>query len=85
MKRETNRGIGERRGGLLPQGNSLIKGAMSTGQLLRLQGSGCSKPHGVDFPGGPVVKTLPPNAGGEVPSLFGELRAHMPSGQKTKT
>ena len=40
---------------------------------------------GGDFPGGPVVKTLPPNAGAQVPSLVRELRSHTPRGQKTKT
>ena len=38
-----------------------------------------------DFRGGPVVKTSPSNAGGEVRSLVGEPRSHMPHGQKTKT
>ena len=38
-----------------------------------------------DFPGGPVVGTLPYNAGaaGSIPSQ--ELRSHMTRGQKTKT
>ena len=38
-----------------------------------------------DFPGGPVVKTLPSSVGGVVWSLVGELRSHMPCSQKTKT
>lgn len=33
------------------------------------------------FAGGPVVKTLPPNAGGGVQSLVGELRSHMTHGE----
>lgn len=33
------------------------------------------------FAGGPVVKTLPPNAGGGVQSLVGELRSHMTHGK----
>ena len=33
-----------------------------------------------DFPGGPVVKNPPSNAGKQVPSLVGELRSHMPWG-----
>ena len=39
-----------------------------------------------DFPGGPVVKTSPSSAGGvgSIPGP-GELRSHMPRGQKTKT
>ena len=42
--------------------------------------------HYRDFPGGPVVKTLPSMEGGvQVESLVGELRSHMPGGQKTKT
>ena len=36
-----------------------------------------------DFPGGPVVKTLPLQ-GTQFQSLVGELRAHMPSSQKQK-
>ena len=38
------------------------------------------------LPGGPVVKTSPSNAGsaGLIPD-WGELRSHMPQGQKTKT
>ena len=35
-----------------------------------------------DFPGGPVIKTSPSNAGGAVRFLAGELRSHMPPGQK---
>ena len=31
-----------------------------------------------DFPGGPVVKNLPCNAGDIVQSLVGEFRSHMP-------
>ena len=31
-----------------------------------------------DFPGGPVVKNLPSNAGDGVRSLVGELGSHMP-------
>ena len=31
-----------------------------------------------DFPGGPVVKNLPSNAGKQVQSMVGELRSHMP-------
>ena len=38
-----------------------------------------------DFPGGLVVKTLFSNAGGAGSFLDGELRPHMPCGQKTKT
>ena len=38
-----------------------------------------------DFPGGPVVKTSPSNAGGEGQIPGRELRSHMPQGQKTKT
>ena len=34
-----------------------------------------------DFPGGPVVKTSPTSAGSV--GSFGELRSHMPCGQKT--
>ena len=45
---QVNGGIGEGRG-QLPQGNSLVKGSMSTGQLLRLKGSGYSKPHGTSI------------------------------------
>ena len=30
-----------------------------------------------DFPGSPVIKTLPSNAGVQVRSLVGELRSHM--------
>ena len=37
------------------------------------------------FPGGPVVKTSPSKTGVWVRSLAGELRSHMPAGQKTKT
>ena len=37
-----------------------------------------------DFPGGPVVKTLPSNAGGEGSIPGRELRSHMARGQKTK-
>ena len=37
-----------------------------------------------DFPGSPVVKTLPSNRGGVVWSLVWELRSHMPHGQKIK-
>ena len=37
-----------------------------------------------DFPGGPMVKTLPSNAGVPVQSLVGELRSHMPCNQKPK-
>ena len=38
-----------------------------------------------DFPGdGPVVKTLPFTAGGQVRSLVRELTSHMPHSQKTK-
>ena len=33
------------------------------------------------FTGGPVVKTLPSNAGGGVQSLVGELRSHMTHGE----
>lgn len=37
------------------------------------------------YPRGPVVKALPSNAGGEVRSLLGELRSHMPQcGQNRK-
>ena len=39
----------------------------------------------LDFPGGPVFKTLPSNARVLVWSLVRELRSHMPGGQKTKT
>ena len=38
-----------------------------------------------DFPGGPVVKTSPSNARMQVWSLTGEIRSHMPQGQKPKT
>ena len=38
-----------------------------------------------DFPGDPVVKTSPSNAGGEGSIPGRELRSHMPQGQKTKT
>ena len=39
-----------------------------------------------DFPGGPVVKTLPSHCTGcEFDPWFGELRSHMPHSQKTKT
>ena len=31
-----------------------------------------------DFPGGPVVETLPAEAGDRVASLIGELRSYMP-------
>ena len=37
-----------------------------------------------DFPGGPVVKTWPSNAGARVQSLVGELRSHMPHDQRAK-
>ena len=37
-----------------------------------------------DFPGGPVVKTLPSNAEVQVPFLVRELRPHMPGRQKYK-
>ena len=37
-----------------------------------------------NFPGGPVVKISPFTAGVQVQSLVGELRSHMPRGQKTK-
>ena len=33
-----------------------------------------------DFPGGPVVKNLPANAGDVGQFLVGELRPHMPGG-----
>jgi len=36
-----------------------------------------SKVYSGVFLGGPVVKDLPSNAGDTVPSLVGELRAHM--------
>ena len=35
-----------------------------------------------DFPGGPVVKTLPSNAGGAGSVPGRELRSHIPRGQK---
>ena len=38
-----------------------------------------------DFPGDPVVKTSPSNAGGEGSIPGRELRSHMSQGQKTKT
>ena len=38
-----------------------------------------------DFPGGPVVKTSPSNAGVWVQSLVGELRSHMTWSQNNKT
>ena len=38
-----------------------------------------------DFSGGPVVKTLPSNAGAEGSITGRELRSHMPRGEKTKT
>ena len=37
-----------------------------------------------DFPGCPVVKTSPSNAGAWVQSLVRELRYHIPWGQKSK-
>ena len=37
-----------------------------------------------DFPGYPVIKTSPSNAGAWVQSLVRELRYHMPQGQKSK-
>ena len=37
------------------------------------------------FPGGPEVKTLSSNAGGEGLIPAGELSSHMPWDQKTKT
>ena len=37
------------------------------------------------LPGGPVVKTSPSNAGGMASVPDGELRSHMPLGQKTET
>ena len=37
-----------------------------------------------DFPGDPVAKTSPSNVVVWVQSLVGELRSHMPRGQKTK-
>ena len=41
--------------------------------------------HGRDFPGGPVVKDLCFQCKGHwVLSLVGELRSHMPCGQKIK-
>ena len=36
-----------------------------------------------DFPGRPVVKTLPSNAGGAGP-LVGKLRSHMPLTKESK-
>ena len=42
------------------------------------------KKHLGDFPGGPVVKTSPSNVGVRVWSLVGELRSHMPRGQKNQ-
>ena len=36
------------------------------------------------FPGGPVVKTSPPNLRGVVRYLVRVLRSHMPHSQKTK-
>ena len=38
-----------------------------------------------DFPGSSVVRTLPSNQEMGVQSLVGELRSHMPCGQKAKT
>ena len=38
-----------------------------------------------DFPGSPVIKTLPSNAVGVGSSLVRQLRSHMPPGQKTET
>ena len=40
--------------------------------------------HWRDFSGGPMVKTSPFGAGVQVRSLVGELKSHMPPGQKTK-
>ena len=37
-----------------------------------------------DFPGVPVIGISPSSAGVWVPSLVGELRSHMPLGQKPK-
>ena len=37
-----------------------------------------------DFTGGPVVRTSPSKARVQVQSLVGELRSHMPQGQKKK-
>ena len=37
------------------------------------------------FPGGPVVKTLPSNAGGAGSVPGWELRSHMPCNQKAQT
>ena len=38
-----------------------------------------------DFPGGPVVKTSPSNAGCMGSTSGQELRSHMPPGQETET
>ena len=38
-----------------------------------------------DFPGGPVVKTLPSNQGVQVQAPGSQLWSHMPHGQNTKT
>ena len=37
-----------------------------------------------DFPGGPVVKTVLPLRGAQVPSLVGEPRSHIPVGAAAK-
>ena len=37
-----------------------------------------------NFPGGPAVKTSPSNTRGALQSLVGELRSHVPSGQKNQ-
>ena len=44
----------------------------------------CFKSFPRDFPGGPVVKTLPSNAG-DIVLLVWELRCRMPHDQKVKT
>ena len=38
-----------------------------------------------DFPGGPVVRTLPSSAGGAGSTLVGKLRSHIPCSGKSKT
>ena len=50
-----------------------------------MDGQAQVKRQGRDFPGGPVVETLPSNAGGTGSIPVGVLRSHMPHGQKTRT
>ena len=55
---------------------SLVEGGKST---LRIKKSSFW-----DFPGGPVVKTLPSMQGVQVQSLVTELRSHMRAAKKPK-